>query len=108
MIWVQFGLMNCFVSAARRVFVKSNYFYLSCIPLIYRRNQQTTRNLKEVIKDKTMNNFELQYEVTCNGKFPVSKYVSKKTGLTVCIAQVDGPIVNGYFCLGMLFSIIYL
>ncbi|RUS91332.1 hypothetical protein EGW08_000946, partial [Elysia chlorotica] len=46
-----------------------------------------------------MNNFELQYEVSCNGKIPVSKYISKETGLTVCIAQVDGPIVNGYLCL---------
>ena len=47
-----------------------------------------------------MNNFELQYQVSCNGKIPVSKYISKETGLTVCIAQVDGPIVNGYLCLG--------
>ncbi|GFS26814.1 mitochondrial presequence protease [Elysia marginata] len=46
-----------------------------------------------------MSNFELQYEVSCNGKIPVSKYISKETGLIVCIAQVDGPIVNGYLCL---------
>lgn len=31
---------------------------------------------------------------------PVTKYRSKKTGLVVCTAQVEGPLVNGYFCLG--------
>ncbi|XP_059140205.1 uncharacterized protein C05D11.1-like [Physella acuta] len=46
-----------------------------------------------------MSSFELQYSVVCNGKIPVSKYRSKDTGLTVCIAEVEGPIINGYFCL---------
>ncbi|KAF7269964.1 hypothetical protein GWI33_017052 [Rhynchophorus ferrugineus] len=44
-------------------------------------------------------NFELCYALKSFNKIPVSEYVSKKTGLTVCIAEVDGPIVNGYFCL---------
>lgn len=30
---------------------------------------------------------------------PVTKYVSSDTGLTVCIVDVDSPIVNGYFVL---------
>lgn len=34
-------------------------------------------------------------------KVPVFEYRSKNTGLTVVIAEVDGPVVNGYFCLGM-------
>ncbi|CAL1530529.1 unnamed protein product [Lymnaea stagnalis] len=46
-----------------------------------------------------MANFELLYRVVCDGKIPVSQYHSKDTGLTVCIADVEGPIVNGYFCL---------
>ncbi|BFZ06020.1 hypothetical protein BsWGS_09058 [Bradybaena similaris] len=46
-----------------------------------------------------MSTFELQYQVNCNGKIPVSKYRSSKTGLTVFIAEVEGPIINGYFCL---------
>ncbi|XP_013065867.2 uncharacterized protein C05D11.1-like isoform X1 [Biomphalaria glabrata] len=46
-----------------------------------------------------MANFSLQYKILCNGKIPVSYYRSNDTGLTVCIADVEGPIVNGYFCL---------
>lgn len=34
------------------------------------------------------------------GKVPVHKYRSEKTGLTVVIAEVEGPLVNGYFTLG--------
>lgn len=45
-------------------------------------------------------NFELLFSVKANNTIPVFKYKSKKTGLTVCIAQVEGPLVNGYFCLG--------
>ena len=30
----------------------------------------------------------------------VKKLKSNSTGLVVCIAQVEGPLVNGYFCLG--------
>lgn len=44
--------------------------------------------------------FELCYSLKAFNKIPVSEYVSKETGLTVCIAQVEGPVVNGYFCLG--------
>ncbi|ERL93539.1 uncharacterized protein C05D11.1 [Dendroctonus ponderosae] len=44
-------------------------------------------------------NFELCYSLKAFNKIPVSEYVSKETGLTVCIAQVEGPVVNGYFCL---------
>ncbi|XP_971907.2 uncharacterized protein C05D11.1-like [Tribolium castaneum] len=32
-------------------------------------------------------------------KVPVFEYRSKNTGLTVVIVEVDGPVVNGYFCL---------
>lgn len=30
----------------------------------------------------------------------VRKLRSTRTGVTVCLAQVEGPLVNGYFCLG--------
>lgn len=30
----------------------------------------------------------------------VEKFRSSKTGLVVCLAQVEGPIVEGFFCLG--------
>ena len=31
--------------------------------------------------------------------FPIIKYRSNKTGLTVVLAKAESPIVNGYFCL---------
>ena len=32
---------------------------------------------------------------------PVQKLKSTRTGIVVCLAQVEGPLVNGCFCLGM-------
>jgi len=46
-----------------------------------------------------MENFELLYSTKVNNVIPVHKYKSKKTPLKVIIADVDGPVVNGYFCL---------
>lgn len=31
---------------------------------------------------------------------PIAKYKSLKTGLVVCTAQTEGPLINGYFTLG--------
>lgn len=45
-------------------------------------------------------NFELVSSLKANGLIDVRKYKSTKTGLVVVIAQVEGPIVNGYFTLG--------
>ena len=30
----------------------------------------------------------------------IRKLKSRRTGVTVYLAQVEGPLVNGYFCLG--------
>ena len=35
-----------------------------------------------------------------NDLIPVTKYQSERTGLRVVVADVEGPLVNGYFCLG--------
>lgn len=43
--------------------------------------------------------YELLYSTKVNGAVPVHKYKSKKTALRVVIAEVDGPVVNGYFVL---------
>ena len=43
--------------------------------------------------------WELQSQVNLSGVLPVLKYKSRRTGLTVVLAQADSPIVNGYFCL---------
>ena len=48
-----------------------------------------------------MEGFDLLFEGQANGVIPVYKYRSKTTGLTVVLAQVEGPLVNGYFCLGV-------
>jgi len=44
--------------------------------------------------------FQLVSEGKANDLFDVKKFRSSRTGLTVVIADVDGPVVNGYFCLG--------
>jgi len=45
--------------------------------------------------------YELQYSGKVNDIIPVCKYRSRRTGLCIVVAEVPGPLVNGYFCLGM-------
>jgi len=45
-----------------------------------------------------MDKYELLSTASLQGVIPVEKYRSKSTGVTVCIAQVEGPIVSGYIC----------
>ena len=48
---------------------------------------------------------ELGYEklASCEvAGVPIEKYKSTRSGLVACLAQVEGPLVNGYFCLGEL------
>lgn len=47
-----------------------------------------------------MGGFELICSLKSNDTIPVHKYKSTKTGITVFIAEVDGPVVGGNFCLG--------
>lgn len=49
-----------------------------------------------------MDSFKLVAEAKVNGTIPIYKYVSKRTGLKVVLALVEGPVVNGYFTLGNL------
>ncbi|CAK9798548.1 Uncharacterized protein C05D11.1 [Anthophora plagiata] len=46
-----------------------------------------------------MGAFDFIYSIKANDTIPVHIYKSTDTGITVCIADVDGPVVNGYFCL---------
>ena len=48
---------------------------------------------------KWSQHWELQSRLNLSGVLPVYKYKSKRTGLSVVLAQADSPIVNGYFCL---------
>lgn len=44
--------------------------------------------------------FELISSLEAYNKIPVYEFKSRRTGLTLVIAEVEGPVVNGYFCLG--------
>lgn len=44
--------------------------------------------------------FELVATLEAYSKIPVYEFKSRRTGLTVVLAEVEGPVVNGYFCLG--------
>ncbi|XP_075992092.1 uncharacterized protein C05D11.1-like [Anticarsia gemmatalis] len=46
-----------------------------------------------------MSHFKLISSTKASDIIPVNKYVSEKTGITVIIAGVEGPLVNGFFCL---------
>ncbi|KAK6619201.1 hypothetical protein RUM44_003583 [Polyplax serrata] len=48
---------------------------------------------------KSYGNYKLIAHEKANGLIDVCKYKSTKTGVTVVIAQVEGPVVNGYFVL---------
>ncbi|XP_053684394.1 uncharacterized protein C05D11.1-like [Sabethes cyaneus] len=43
--------------------------------------------------------FKLISTAKANGVIPVHKYRSERTGLTVVVGEVEGPLVNGYFTL---------
>lgn len=47
-----------------------------------------------------MTELKLLASAKVNGTIPVHKYQSNLTGITVVLAQVEGPVVNGYFTLG--------
>jgi hypothetical protein len=49
--------------------------------------------------------FELVCSSQANDLILVRKFRSTRTGLTVVLADVDGPVVNGYFVLGNIGSI---
>lgn len=46
-----------------------------------------------------MSHFKLVSSTKASDIIPVNKYVSEKTGITVIIAGVEGPLVNGFFSL---------
>ena len=43
--------------------------------------------------------YEVVASLKANGKVPVTRYRSKRSGLNIFLAEVEGPVVNGYFCL---------
>ncbi|XP_060831851.1 uncharacterized protein C05D11.1-like [Bombus pascuorum] len=48
---------------------------------------------------ENMGAFDFIYSIKANDTIPVHIYKSRDTGITVCIADVEGPVVNGYLCL---------
>lgn len=57
----------------------------------HRQRQGNTTNLGD--------NYEFICEYLASGSVPVTKYRSKRTGLHIVLARVEGPLVNGYFTL---------
>ena len=51
----------------------------------------------------SIDSFKLVYDVVADKKIPVRMYKSNETQLSVAIAQIEGPLVDGYFCLGNCF-----
>lgn len=47
-----------------------------------------------------MSSLKLLASAKVNGTIPVHKYQSPFTGLSVVLAEVEGPVVNGYFTVG--------
>lgn len=43
--------------------------------------------------------FELISSLEAYNRIPVYEFKSRRTGLTIVLAEVEGPVVNGYFCL---------
>ncbi|XP_014253359.1 uncharacterized protein C05D11.1-like [Cimex lectularius] len=56
--------------------------------------------VEENSQPKAYGNFRLMTTSLSNNTIPVYKYVSEKTGLTVVIGEIEGPLVNGYICFG--------
>lgn len=54
-----------------------------------------------------MSHFKLISSTKASDVIPVNKYVSEKTGLKVIIADVEGPLVKGFFSLGTFFTVFY-
>ncbi|CAL1295066.1 unnamed protein product [Larinioides sclopetarius] len=42
--------------------------------------------------------YECTAEILTDGGVKLSKYKSSKSGMTICIAEADGPLVGGYLC----------
>lgn len=55
---------------------------------------------KMELLDYKSENYQLEYSGKVADMIPVFKYRSKNTGIQVVVAQVEGPLVNGFFCLG--------
>lgn len=56
----------------------------------------TTKNVTE----NTFENYEKLCQIKLSNGVPVEKYRSKRTGLHIVLAKVEGPLVSGYFTLG--------
>ena len=78
-----------FVFCNKRLF-SFEFLTNSCFRLYYRMNSF----------NNYCDGFKLVYKANCNGKIPVFYYESVNTSLTVILAEIVGPIVHGYFCLG--------
>jgi Zn-dependent M16 (insulinase) family peptidase len=49
-----------------------------------------------MIKNENYKNFECINSLNF-GKIPIKQFQSTKTGLTISLAEIEGPTVNGFF-----------
>lgn len=61
---------------------------------------RTKEYLLRKTEKATTENFELVRTITYENTIPLYMYRSKKTRITVYIAEVDGPIISGDFNIG--------
>lgn len=54
------------------------------------------------VQENRKMSFKLVAKATVDDSIEVSKFRSESTGLSVVIAEVEGPVVNGHFALGKL------
>lgn len=70
------------------------FFFLALFSII----ESRTTFASKVMPSKFQ--YDVVAEVVTDGNVTFSKYKSRNSGMTVCIAQVNGPLVGGYLTFG--------
>ena len=83
------------IPIARRVLTL--FSFMTVFPTT-RPSARTTRNLINMASTAN-HSFKEDFKFAVNDYIGVAKYVSSKTGLVVTIADVPGPVVDGYLVL---------
>ena len=87
-------VFNAFIPLTRRVVA-----FVSLVTVFSSSSSRLTARHLRNMTTKTRHSFEEHFRFAVNDYISVAKYVSSKTGLVVTIADVPGPIVDGYLTL---------
>ena len=101
--------MHCVLGALTIPLTRRVVTFISLVTVISPRLTTTTTTIKTAFRNNLHNlrnmsstskhSFKEDFRFSVNDYISVSKYVSAKTGLVVTIADVPGPIVDGYLTL---------